>query len=68
MLKKLRSIFRKRRVKEILLENKIRNLDYGLYLQIKQYRNRADTKYHRISIDMQELQAINKKCEELNWI
>lgn len=25
-------------------------------------------KYHRISIDMQELQAINKKCEELNWI
>lgn len=25
-------------------------------------------KYHRISIDMQELQAINKKCEELGWI
>lgn len=22
----------------------------------------------KISIDMQELQAINKKCEELNWI
>lgn len=24
-------------------------------------------KYHRISIDMQELQAINKKVEELGW-
>lgn len=25
-------------------------------------------KYHRISIDMQELKAINKKVEELKWI
>lgn len=24
-------------------------------------------KYHKISIDMQELQAINKKVEELGW-
>jgi hypothetical protein len=25
-------------------------------------------KYHRISIDMQELKAINLKCKELGWI
>ena len=25
-------------------------------------------KYHRISIDMQELKAINQKCKELRWI
>ena len=25
-------------------------------------------KYHRISVDMQELQAINKKVKELRWI
>lgn len=51
MLKKFRNIFRKRKTKMILLEDKIRNLDYVLYLQIKQYKNRADTKYHRGIID-----------------
>lgn len=25
-------------------------------------------KYHRISIDMKELQAINKKCKELKFV
>lgn len=63
MLKKLRSIFRKRRVKEILLENKIRNLDYVLYLQIKQYKNRADTKYHRGVIDA--LNSVRASIEEI---
>lgn len=34
----------------------------------KEKRQFWGLKYHRISIDMQELQAINKKCEELGWI
>lgn len=63
MLKKLRSIFRKRRVKEVLLENKIRELDYVLYLQIKQYKNRADTKYHRGVIDA--LSSVKASIEEI---
>ena len=63
MLKKFCNIFRKRRVKEILLENKIRNLDYGLYLQIKLYKNRADTKYHRGVIDA--LSSVRASIEEI---
>ena len=34
----------------------------------KDKRQFLGLKYHRISIDMQELKAINKKCEELRWI
>ena len=63
MLKKLRNIFRKRKVKSILLENEIRNLDYVLYLQIKQYKNRADTKYHRGVIDA--LSSVRASIEEI---
>lgn len=63
MLKKLRNIFRKRKVKEILLENKIRSLDYVLYLQIKQYKNRADTKYHRGIIDA--LNSVRASLQEI---
>lgn len=33
------------------LREKIDRLDYSLYLQIEQYANRADTKYHRGRID-----------------
>lgn len=29
------------------LKEKLERLDYSLYLQIEQYSNRADTKYHR---------------------
>lgn len=63
MLKKLRNIFRKRKVREVLLENEIRNLDYVLYLQIKQYKNRADTKYHRGVIDA--LTSVRVSIEEI---
>lgn len=63
MLKKLRNIFRKRKVREVLLENEIRNLDYVLYLQIKQYKNRADTKYHRGIIDA--LTSVRVSIEEI---
>lgn len=34
----------------------------------KDKRQFLGLKYHRISIDMQELQAINKKCKELGWL
>ena len=34
----------------------------------KDKRQFLGLKYHRISIDMQELKAINKKAEELEWI
>lgn len=34
----------------------------------KDKRQFLGLKYHRISIDMQELKAINKKCLELGWI
>ncbi len=34
----------------------------------KEKRQFLGLKYHRISIDMQELQAINKKVEELGWV
>lgn len=34
----------------------------------KDKRQFGGLKYHRISIDMQELQAINMKAKELNWI
>lgn len=34
----------------------------------KDKRQFLGLKYHRISIDMQELQSINMKCEELGWI
>lgn len=63
MLKKLRNIFRKRKTKRILLENEIRNLDYVLYLQIKQYKNRADTKYHRGVIDA--LSSVRASIQEI---
>lgn len=63
MLKKFRNIFRKRKTKMILLEDKIRNLDYVLYLQIKQYKNRADTKYHRGVIDA--LSSVKASIEEI---
>lgn len=63
MLKKLRSIFRKRKMKRYLLENKIRGLDYILFLQIKQYKNRADTKYHRGVIDA--LTSVRASIEEI---
>lgn len=63
MLKKLRNIFRKRKVKRILLENEIRNLDYVLYLQIKQYKKRADTKYHRGVIDA--LSGVRASIQEI---
>lgn len=33
------------------LREKIERLDYSLYLQIEQYVNRADTKYHKGRID-----------------
>ncbi len=33
------------------LKEKIEQLDYSLYLQIEQYTNRADTKYHKGRID-----------------
>lgn len=63
MLKKLRSIFRKRKMKRYLLENKIRRLDYILFVQIKQYKNRADTKYHRGVIDA--LSSVKASIEEI---
>lgn len=63
MLKKLCNIFKKRKIKRILLENKIRELDYVLYLQIKQYKNRADTKYHRGIIDA--LSSVRASIEEI---
>lgn len=34
----------------------------------KDKRQFLGLKYHRISIDMQELKAINLKCKELGWI
>lgn len=63
MLKKFHNIFRKRKTKRILLENEIRNLDYVLYLQIKQYKNRADTKYHRGIIDA--LSSVRASIQEI---
>lgn len=63
MLKKLCNIFKKRKIKRILLENKIRELDYVLYLQIKQYKNRADTKYHRGIIDA--LSSVRASIEKI---
>lgn len=34
-----------------ILKEKLERLDYSLYLQIEQYANRADTKYHKGRID-----------------
>lgn len=34
-----------------ILKEKLDRLDYSLYLQIEQYANRADTKYHKGRID-----------------
>lgn len=34
-----------------ILKEKLEKLDYSLYLQIEQYANRADTKYHKGRID-----------------
>ena len=34
----------------------------------KDKRQFLGLKYHRISIDMQELKAINLKCKEFGWI
>lgn len=36
--------------------------------QRKDKRQFLGLKYHRISIDMQELQAINAKVKELGWV
>lgn len=34
-----------------ILKEKLERLDYSLYLQIEQYANRVDTKYHKGRID-----------------
>ena len=63
MLSKLRSIFKKRETKKYTLENKLRGLDYILYLQIEQYKHRTDTKYHRGIIDA--LSSVKTNIEEI---
>ncbi len=46
MLKMLKSIRKKKNIEQQLI-----NLDDSLYMQILQYKTRADTKYHRGIID-----------------
>lgn len=47
---------------------KFNKLCKSVDFQRKDKRQIFGLKYHRISIDMQELKAIYKKCEELKWI
>ena len=48
------------------LKEKLEILDYSLYLQIEQYANRADTKYHKGIIDglVSARRAIEKILDE----
>lgn len=55
MLKK----YRKRKK----IEQQLVNLNYSLYMQIVQYNNRADTKYHRGIIDA--LESVKVQIEKI---
>lgn len=58
MLNKLKKYKKKKEIKE-----KLENLDNSLYIQICQYSNRANTKYHKGIIDA--LTSVRAEIEKI---